>query len=65
MIVRPKLTSLMEKVDSRYTLVSVVAKRARQLTESDERLVETENGCKVSEASEELAEGKIEYTKNS
>lgn len=63
MIVRPRLTSLLDKVDCRYTLVSVIAKRARQLTENDEKLVETENGCKVSEAAEELAESKIEYTK--
>ena len=39
MMIKPQLNELMEKVDCRYTLVSVVAKRARQLV-SDPELME-------------------------
>lgn len=37
MIIQPPLDKLMEKVDSRYTLVIATAKRARQLTEDPEK----------------------------
>ena len=37
MIIQPPLDKLMEKVDSRYTLVIATAKRARQLTDDPEK----------------------------
>ena len=37
MIIQPPLDKLMEKVDSRYTLVLATAKRARQLTDDPEK----------------------------
>lgn len=56
------LDELMEKVDSRYTLVVVAAKRARQLTERKE---DDNNGATVrkpvTEALREIADGKIAY----
>ena len=57
------LDSLLLKVDSRYTLVVVAAKRARRLTEKKEN--ERDNGLNVrkpvSEALKEIAQGRILY----
>ena len=64
MIVKPRLTSLLDKVDSRYTLVSVVAKRARQLTEGEKEMIHSKNTSKVSIAAEELDEDKFDYKKS-
>lgn len=55
------LDELMKKVDSKYTLVVVAAKRARALME-DSRIVELQHGVKpVSLALEEIAEGKVGF----
>jgi len=55
------LDELMNKVDSKYTLVVVAAKRARTIMD-DERVVELQHGVKpVSLALEEIAEGKIGF----
>ena len=58
----PSINKLLEVVDSRYTLVVLAAKRARQLLEGDpvksERARSTKN---VTNAFEEIAEGKISY----
>ncbi|MDA8066534.1 MAG: DNA-directed RNA polymerase subunit omega [Thermaerobacter sp.] len=56
---QPPLDLLLEKVDSKYTLVVAVAKRARAIME-EERDSE-EEGKPVSEALEELASGKLHY----
>jgi len=52
---------LLEKVDSRYTLVVAAAKRARQLNEGAPKLVNAESDKPVSIALEELAADKIKY----
>lgn len=61
-MLKPNIDKLMEKVDSRYTLVMVVAKRARQLIESDDCLVETESKKPISMAVEEFYEEKVHYS---
>lgn len=61
-MLKPNIDELMEKVDSRYTLVMVVAKRARQLIETHEQLVETESKKPISIAVEEFYENKVSYT---
>ena len=43
MLIKPTLESLMTKVDSKYTLVTLAAKRARQLTDGDEPLVDVDD----------------------
>ena len=57
------LDELMEKVDSRYTLVVVAAKRARVLTETREN--EKANGIivrkPVTEALKDISHGRIRY----
>lgn len=47
--------------ESRYTLVMVAAKRARQLVEGDEPKVDTKASKPVTIALDEIAEGKIDY----
>ena len=61
MLIKPTLESLMTKVDSKYTLVTLAAKRARQLTDGDEPLVDVDTTKVVSIAMEEIAQGKITY----
>ena len=41
-MVFPSIDDLLKRVDSKYTLVSMVAKRARELTEGAEALVEAD-----------------------
>ncbi|MTI69932.1 MAG: DNA-directed RNA polymerase subunit omega [Firmicutes bacterium] len=59
----PSINELLEKVDSRYTLVMLVSKRARQLVEGDEPGVEVRTTKSVTTALEEFYEEKLEYTK--
>jgi DNA-directed RNA polymerase subunit omega len=61
MLIKPSLESLMTKVDSKYTLVTLAAKRARQLTDGDEPLVDVDTNRVVSIAMEEIDEGQITY----
>ena len=50
----PEIAKLMENMPSRYSLVVVTAKRARQLAEKDHG-----NDKHVSEAIEQIANGKV------
>ena len=62
MLVKPPIEKLLPKVENRYTLALAVAKRARQLVDGAEPLVEEEamdSPSLVSLASEELAADKI------
>ena len=61
MLIKPTLESLMTKVDSKYTLVPLAAKRARELTDGDEPLVDVDTTKVVSIAMEEIDQGKITY----
>ena len=61
MLIKPTLESLMTKVDSKDTLVTLAAKRARQLTDGDEPLVDVDTTKVVSIAMEEIDQGKITY----
>ncbi|MDD2421632.1 MAG: DNA-directed RNA polymerase subunit omega [Heliobacteriaceae bacterium] len=59
---RPSLDSLMGKVESKYALVVLAAKRARELTEKANPLVDVQEHAKpVSIALHEIAAGKIYY----
>ncbi|EOD01310.1 DNA-directed RNA polymerase subunit omega [Caldisalinibacter kiritimatiensis] len=59
----PSINELLKKVDSRYTLVMMVSKRARQLVDGDKPLVDEEFNKTVTTAINEVAEDKIEYIK--
>ncbi len=53
---------MLSKVDCRYTLVIMAAKRARQLVEGAPVLIDDATGVKpVCIASEEIFEGKVTY----
>ena len=61
-MVNPSTDELLGKVDSRYGMVVLAAKRARQLLEGDE--LKSEDGFSsknVTNALEEIAEGKVSY----
>lgn len=58
---QPSLDKLMKKVDSKYTLVVAVSKRARLLTEGEPKTVVTNSTKSVTIALQELAAGKLNY----
>jgi DNA-directed RNA polymerase subunit omega len=71
-MISPRIDALLDNVDSRYALVIVAAKRARQINNyhhqfgegtSDELppLVESRSKNYLTMAFEEIAEGKIAY----
>lgn len=59
----PPVKSLLDKADSRYTLVVMAAKRARQLTQEFDDKSEGSTTNYVSKAILEIENGKIEYTR--
>lgn len=64
MILSPSITGLLEKVDSRYTLVVLAAKRAREINDSRLGQPEPDEDVKaVSIAVNEILEDKITYTR--
>lgn len=60
-MIYPSIDRLITRGDSKYTLVITAAKRARQLNEGANPLIETNLSKDVSVALEELARGKIAY----
>ena len=62
-MLHPSVNDLLKKVDSRYTLVMMISKRARQIVDGDEPLVNTDANKPVSIAIYEIHQGKIEYSR--
>jgi len=60
-MIEPGISSLLDKVDSRYTLVVAAAKRARQLTDGAHKLTDCESDKPVTVAINEIDENKITY----
>ena len=60
-MIYPTLSKLQEKVDSKYTLVVAVSKRARQLVDGEQALVKVSSVKPVTVAVHEIAEGRITY----
>ncbi|MSV25894.1 DNA-directed RNA polymerase subunit omega [Selenomonas sp. WCA-380-WT-3B 3/] len=61
-MVNPSTDTLMTKVDSRYGLVVCASKRARQLLDGEElKEIKSKSTKNVTNALEEIAEGKISY----
>lgn len=59
----PSIDALLQKIDSKYSLVSVAAKRAREMQEKDDCRVEKPVSHKtVGRALEEIYAGKLTYT---
>ena len=72
-MIHPRIDELLEDVDSRYALVIVAAKRARQINNYHHQLgegtfdefpplVESRSKNYLTMSLEEIAEGKIKYT---
>lgn len=59
----PSIDELKKRADSRYTLVMVASKRARDLIDGYPALVEIGNEKPVSIATEEIAEDMISYSR--
>jgi DNA-directed RNA polymerase subunit omega len=60
-MINPSIVSLLEKVDNRYSLVVVTARRARQLIDGAEPMVKIDSSKPVTIAINEINEGKITY----
>ncbi len=60
MMLYPPMSSLLDRIDSRYLLVNVIARRSRDISEEAERNDEHLEKKPVSLAIDELARG--EYT---
>ncbi len=60
-MMHPSLDSLIRKVDSKYTLVVVAAKRGRELMSGSTKLVESRSAKPVSVALEEIERGLVQY----
>jgi DNA-directed RNA polymerase subunit omega len=60
-MISPSIVSLLDKVDNRYSLVVVTAKRARQLIDGEKALVDIDSTKPVTVAINEIDDGKITY----
>lgn len=59
MIVKPSVTSLLDIVENRFSLVIATAKRARQIADGDTVLTKSNETSPVTLAAIEIAEGKV------
>lgn len=59
MMVEPTVTELLKKVDNRFKLVVVTARRARQLSQGEQPLTDKVEESPVTLAADEIAEGKV------
>lgn len=60
-MIKPSVAELLTKVENRYTLVNVIARRARMLTNGSQPLAVTKSDKDVTIAIQELHENKIRY----
>ena len=60
-MIKPSLDYLVKKVDNKYTLVVLAAKRAREIMSGSKPLVDVQSNKPVTIALEELAANKITY----
>jgi DNA-directed RNA polymerase subunit omega len=61
-MVNPSTDEMVKRTNSRYTLVVLASKRARQLLAGERCHVETSSNKFVTNAMEEIYEGKITYS---
>lgn len=60
-MINPSIDTLVTKVDSKYTLVVLAAKRAREIMDGSAPLVDSKSNKQVTIALEEIAQDKITY----
>ncbi|MBR4110136.1 MAG: DNA-directed RNA polymerase subunit omega [Clostridia bacterium] len=63
MIIKPSMTSLLNKVPSKYSLVVGTAKRARQIAQGSPKLTSVKVESDVTTAAIEIDEGKVTVSK--
>ena len=61
MMIKPGISDLSKKVDSRYTLVVLASKRSRDIIDGMPKLTEADVEKPVSIAANEIAENLITY----
>lgn len=59
MMVKPAVTDLLKKVDNRYSLVIMTAKRARQIAEGETPMTDVDEKSPVTLAVNEIYEEKV------
>ena len=59
MMVKPAVTDLLKKVDNRYSLVIMTAKRARQIAEGENPMTKVEEKSPVTLAVNEIYEDRV------
>lgn len=62
-MIKPTIDELLEKVDSKYSLVITAAKRAREIVDGAPTLNTAEAAKPVTIALQEIGEDKVVYTK--
>ena len=62
-MIEPSIDELLEKVESRYMLVTIISKRAREIVAGDDIMVDTEDKKPINIAIQEFNEGRIVYSK--
>jgi len=62
-MIDPPISSLLDKVDSRYTLCILVGKRARQITDGADKLTKCNSKKAVTIAINEINENMITYVR--
>jgi DNA-directed RNA polymerase omega subunit len=65
MLLYPSINKLQEKTDSRYSLVILTAKRARDIIDGKPILTEEESERPISQAAREVAEDLVTYRRKS
>ena len=60
-LIEPSVTELLDRVENRYRLVTIASKRARQLIDGMEPMVEKNSVNPLSVAVMEVNQGLIEY----
>ena len=60
-MINPSIDTLVTKVDSKYTLVVLAAKRAREIMDGSVSEVDSKSNKQVTIALEEIAQDKITY----
>lgn len=61
MMIKPRIETVRDKADSRYTLVILAAKRARDLIDGKPALIEDDQQKPVTIAANEIADELITY----
>ncbi len=64
MIVKPTVNDLLKHAENRFALVIATSKRARQIANGDEKLIETDEASPVTVAANEINEGSVQIVEN-